>query len=427
MGLLQFAPNGKVQLIPVTILVDGQYYDASAYKASPVPMALWGETEYEAVRSGISEGLFVVTAALQNQKTNQWIGEGRWQTEEELAANAKKKPASSVPRGVDEDSGPPVLRHSGSSKPKPPDAAQGSTTTTAAQVPSGSPTQGSGAPPAPTPAPASTAAAASTPSPTSAAPSAIPVPQASTSPDEEDPNHPKLKRGKPTQAAPEPNWPVATPPKPTSPAAASAAPSAAAAKASQTKLIPAISDANGPDPHSYIYDAKPDDQLSLRNKTLALAADEVRARAKQLASEVVGSEPPRNTKTRAAKPPQPAFDDVQFRIFDLSSSNEPVMVLTATAHLPATTAHNASADLQYFVTIVARQDINGDLHKAFAKATDSQHLDVEARYDLIDAVDVDGDGRAELLFRKVSDAGSAFVVYRVIGDQLYALYEGSPV
>ena len=40
-------------------------------------------------------------------------------------------------------------------------------------------------------------------------------------------------------------------------------------------------------------------------------------------------------------------------------------------------------------------------------------------------VDVDGDGRGELLFRQVSDAGSAFVIYRVIGDRLYPLFQGT--
>jgi hypothetical protein len=46
--------------------------------------------------------------------------------------------------------------------------------------------------------------------------------------------------------------------------------------------------------------------------------------------------------------------------------------------------------------------------------------------ELIDAVDADGDGRGELLFREVGDAGSAFVVYRVIGDRLYPLFQGNP-
>ena len=61
LGLLELAPNGKARLIPITIMIDGKYYDASAYKASPVPMALWSETVYEAVQTGVSLGLFTVT------------------------------------------------------------------------------------------------------------------------------------------------------------------------------------------------------------------------------------------------------------------------------------------------------------------------------------------------------------------------------
>jgi hypothetical protein len=90
-GLVELLPKGKARLIPIVILVDGQYYDADAYKASPVPMALWAETEYEAFRSGVSQGVFIVSEALQNQKTNEWIGEGSWQTSEQLAAKSAKK------------------------------------------------------------------------------------------------------------------------------------------------------------------------------------------------------------------------------------------------------------------------------------------------------------------------------------------------
>ncbi len=46
--------------------------------------------------------------------------------------------------------------------------------------------------------------------------------------------------------------------------------------------------------------------------------------------------------------------------------------------------------------------------------------------DLIDAVDADGDGRGELLFRQTSDAGSVYAIYRVTADGLWSLYEGTP-
>jgi len=191
--------------------------------------------------------------------------------------------------------------------------------------------------------------------------------------------------------------------------------------------MPAISDAHGPEFQPYTYDVKPDEEQQLRKKMLALAADEVRARVKQLASERVGAtEEKRSAKPRTpAKPVQPSFDDGQLRLFDLSYSNEPTLVLTASARMPQRPNEDAT-NLQYLVTVVARVDINGDFHKAFSNVTDTQHLDVTPKFELIDAVDADGDGRAELLFRKVSDAGSAFVVYRVIGDQLYALFEGTP-
>ena len=61
-----------------------------------------------------------------------------------------------------------------------------------------------------------------------------------------------------------------------------------------------------------------------------------------------------------------------------------------------------------------------------AEVTDQRHLDEFPRLELIDAVDVDGDGRGELLFREISDAGTAWAVYRAAADQLYPLFEGKP-
>jgi hypothetical protein len=119
---LELPPNGKAHLIPITIMIDGKFYDASAYKAAPVPMALWSETVYEAVHTGVSLGLFTVTGALQRKgsgEATEWMAEGTWQSASDIKAKAVKKPTPSIPRGMNEDEGPPVLRRAGPEKPKP--------------------------------------------------------------------------------------------------------------------------------------------------------------------------------------------------------------------------------------------------------------------------------------------------------------------
>jgi hypothetical protein len=422
LGLLELAPNGTAHLIPITILIDGKYYDASAYKAAPVPMALWSETVYEAFRSGVSQGLFTVSGALQRQGAkdgNEWMGEGTWQSADSIKMKATKRKVSSEPRGMNEDEGPPVLRRADKPKVTEPPA-----TATTPPAPVASPSATSAAIP-----PAAPAAKDSTSSP------ATPAPQEQAHDDQppEDKNRPTLKRGKPAPMAPEPpQKPVASSGKPAGQASTTPPTNAAAsapAQNSQIQLIPAISASNGPDPRPYTYGMKPEEEQQFLKKMLAIAADEVRARAAQLAS---GSSAPAHaasprSKATAVKPVQPDFEDVQLRVFDLANSNEPELVLTARARMPQSPREkqSASPDLEYMVTLVAREDVNGDFHKALANLTDAQHLDALPRLELIDAVDVDGDGRAELLFRQVSDAGSAFEVFRVIGDRLYPLFQGA--
>jgi hypothetical protein len=419
LGLLEFGPTQKPRLIPIEILLDGQYYDASAYKASPVPIALWSGTVYEGFQSGVSQGLFTVTGALENQATKEWLAEGTWLPAGSIAAKSAKKNVSSEPRGLNDDSGPPVLRRAATAEaPKAPETPP---TPATPPVP----------PAAPQPTPAAQPATPSAPAPQPAATSAAASPPSDQAPPPEDPNRPTLKRGKP---APKPLEPLPPPTAASSPrSAANPQPMSAPAKTAAVKLIPAISDADGPEAQSYKYDMKPDDENQLRTKALALAADEVRSRARQLSGAPTPPSAPagksgQRTKPAASRPPQPAFTDVQFRAFDLSNSNEPILVLTAGARLPQNAKEKAatSPQTEFLVTLVARQDINGDFHKIFSNVTDSDHLDVLPQFEFIDAVDADGDGRGELLFRQVSDAGGAFVVYRVIGNQLWALFQGTP-
>jgi hypothetical protein len=199
-------------------------------------------------------------------------------------------------------------------------------------------------------------------------------------------------------------------------------------KKAAPQLIPAISDAGGPDPRPYSYDLKSDEEQRYRKAMLALATDAILARVKQTTPVLADSKPSGRASSahRAMKTPQPAFDSVQFRAFDLWNTNEPVFVLNAEAHMPKTSATENSADLPYYITLVAKKDIYSDLHKLYTGVTDPRHLDETPRLELIDAVDADGDGRGELLFRRISDRGTTWGVYRAGADQMFPLFEGMP-
>ena len=444
-GLVELSSDGNARFIPVAIMIDGKFYDAAAYKASPVPMAIWGGTVYEAERTGVSQGLFTVNEALKTG--NNWSANGKW-----VPAGAKpvKKHVETKPN-FDEDLGPPKLRHlegeksapspSGSSTPdaKPPSDAKAPSDT---KAPSDSKTPSDSKSPSdaknqPAPAPP-TPPATQTSKPGDDEDAAKPTMAGNTSSNDEDPNRPVLARGKietlgSTQhPGPSPTGSKAASSTSKSPGAASA--KGAAAKPSDKKagpqLLPAVSDAGGPDPRPYAYDLKSDEEQKFRKKMLVMASDLIVARAKPNDSKPAPTKPPTRpgAARRTPKPPQPTFEDVQFHAYDLSNTNEPVFILSAKAQMPKppNSASSTDSDLTYYITLVVKEDIYGDLRKLNATVTDTRHLDETPRMELIDAVDADGDGRGELLFREISDAGSVYGIYRAGADQLFPLFEGTP-
>jgi hypothetical protein len=448
-GLVELSPDGKARLIPVAIMVDGKFYDATAYKASPVPLAIWGDTVYEGERTGVSQGLFTVREAVKTGN-NTWFANGRWVP---AGSTPAKKHTDSKPR-LDEDSGPPKLRRSEKEQSAPP------TTSPSSSPSSSAPPDAKTQPDSKTPADKNPSDAKSQPAPPSNSPGATTPPQsaqgskpaedevsekpiapADTKANDEDPNRPVLVRGKiETLGSTQHGAPGKGG---TNSAAAGKGASGSAKdstkpgnnKTAQTKtgpqLIPAVSDAGGPEPRPYAYDLKSDEEQKIRKKMLAMAGELIAARAKP-AVEVVP--PTAKAATRigtgrktSAKPQQPTFDDVQFHAFDLWNTNEPVFILSATALMPRApgSTSEAGADLTYYITLVTKQDIYGDLRKLNATVTDTRHLDETPRMELIDAVDADGDGRGELLFREFSDVGSVYAIYRAGADQLFPLFEGT--
>jgi hypothetical protein len=123
----------------------------------------------------------------------------------------------------------------------------------------------------------------------------------------------------------------------------------------------------------------------------------------------------------------PILENVQMKAYDLWGNNQPVMVFTADAHMPpppSGTPHpEADSALQYSVLLVANPDIYNNLHKLYISVTDKYHLDMTPRFELVDAVDADGDGRGELLFRETSDNGNGWAIYRATADKLWKLFD----
>lgn len=385
LGLIQLMANGKARLTPVAVMVDGKFFDAGSYKATPVPMALDFGVVYEGFRTGVSQGILTITQP--GQLGHIWIAEGTWLPAGAKAPSTRKK--AEIPN-IEEKDAPPRL-HRGD-KPA------------------------SGAGDQQKAAPSPSAAPASTPPPPVTAKAPPPAPEMI-----EDPNRPVLRRGKPATKAPQ---------EPFTTFDAAPAPAKSGKSGGAIQFIPAISDAGGPDPRSYTYDVKPDEETTYRNRMLDLAAAELRSQQSrektapgpQTAS---GSATARRKTASAIPAPKPSFEDVRLRIFDLSSSNEPVLVLSARTR-PAAAAGTGVARPEQEITLIARTNLEGELHKLFFSTTDALHLYVAPRMELIDAVDADGDGRGELLFRRTSDGGSAYAIYRVTADQLWPLFEGTP-
>jgi len=240
----------------------------------------------------------------------------------------------------------------------------------------------------------------------------------------EDPNRPVLRRGnQPTHKQSASSQPAQSASR-----SSASAPStqAKSAKPGTIQFIPAVSDAHGPEPRPYLFEMKPDEEQQYRKKMLALATIEVQKKAREMTPVMPGAAPAKRTPARTTKAPTPTFDDVEFRAFDLWNTNQPVFVISANAHLPAGSASAKTEPHTYFITLVADADIYAELHNLLVEVTDKQHLDEFPKLQLIDAVDADGDGRGDLLFRRISDAGTAWVIYRATADTLFPLFEGTP-
>jgi hypothetical protein len=408
-AVVQAGPQGPRRLIPIAIRVEGRFYDASIYRASPLPMALEPGTVYEVLQTGDSLGLFTIRIPAQTSNGN-WSATGQWLDKHALEA-AKAKTAAIVAPQAQKPTAEerPVLRKSPRKDPN----AASPPSTPPANAPNTAPppTASSGNnPPAVEGAPEARSQGSRS---VAGAPAATPSPGGTSGSEDQAPDRPVLRRGKPEEESTGGSK---------SSAAASAdrqSPGTRSKSAAPARLIPAISDAAGPEPRPYYFVPRPGEEAEFQKKVTQMAQDVV---------------------AKYEKARRPSFAAAQitaqdFRTFDLDASNQPVFVLTAAARIldrasgrpsgrsRSTSAGDAPSAPDAMLTVVAHEDVYGELQPMFASVTDAQHLDEFPRLQLVDAVDADGDGHGELLFQETGDNGSGWIIYKPGPDKMAPLFD----
>ena len=538
-AVLRFVTDAKgratPQLLPVSLLIEGKFYDAGQYGAAPIPLALTPGNVYEAQEHGQLLGTFTVQGSRKKgeQAAEQWIGTGTFQSETApFFATAPSGPLSSaaagtagpgdVPEGelhrksrtVYDEQGRPVKTDSGKnsddsdepptlkrgkpetierqpqiSKSKPQTSPSTSGATTSGQTnPDDDPDRPRlkrGAPPSPTTSGSSTTtettaqtaqaqSQAQPPMPDAAAIPANPNPESSDStitPETPDPDRPRLKRGKPaaatatagssasatsasatsssaTSAAAQANGAGATaPPEKSAPYPYPAGPTMASAEyASANDQVPirvrergakplgvgrvyevvAVSDADlSLVPQDYNFRATEEERQAFRQKMERMADGEIRGSAGRLSPATISkagrvkasakspAKTPAKIKTTADY--SFSFSEEQLAILDVDYNNSAELVFTGTRE---------AGGGPVYVTVVARVDVMGNLRKLFSRVTTPERMDTAPRLEFIDAVDAEGDGTAELLFRAYGAGGErAFVLYKAGADGLSTLFQ----
>lgn len=419
------------RLYPLTLRHNGKIFDANIYRSSPAPMALEQDTVYEVQRSGEPIGFFTVSTAAYRLPSGDWYALGSWQPKQTVSAGLKaaaanrnsNQPENSAPSATNssekvynQSDNTPSRTASGASNKNPDDDPD---RPRLKRTPSGNPTApGDGAPPA--------SRSGDTARPSSPAASG----------DDTDPDRPVLKRRSLSAGVPQPQVKgddMETLKKMSNPAL-------------PLQLRIGVSDAVNMESRPYTFQWNRDEEQRVRAEMIRMANAELAKASGQSPT------PGRRSGLPKAPPLQASpLEDVRINAFDLSYDNSATVVLTA--HCPAplvasrvrvpidisgpidkTISNNTSVDKSKdkFITLMARLDTEGQPRKIFLSVTDSSRLDVVPSLQLVDALDVDGNGRGQLLFREfyknpsdnaLSADNLKFIVYKITRDSAEKLFE----
>lgn len=367
---------GASRLIPIAVFDGENYQPGGLYLAEPAPLAVESGTIYELEKAGTPEGLIELDSAAKLENT--WIGLGKWQP---LAAPpAPRLLASKHPPTVVDaaDSGRPHL----GSKPAP-------ESSSSAAKPASPPPPVDPERPTLRRRPARQAVKAAQPEAPVTATASI------------DPDRPKLSYGVPAQEEKiaEPKQLEGAPP--------------------DLKQMVAISDEKKGGPHAFVYHwADPADAAKMKSALEVLAEKAIVAKPSGEIDAPVKAAKTRRTRVRAAAPPLPMLTDENFKAYELSYSGGATLVFTARVD---------SADDPKYVALIAQPDFSGNPRVVFKQVTSANMLDVTPRLNLVDAVDTDGDNRAELVFELKGKTERQFAIYRVASGEAEQVFVTDPL
>jgi hypothetical protein len=368
------------RLVPIAVFSGERYQDAGVYMARPEPMAVERDTEYELQEAGTPKGRFDIFSA--GNVEGFWYGYGVWKPVIEY--HPPKLAVSKVLPQIQSDAD--ADRPHFSNKTSDSSGSSGSSSPQS----SSKTTSNSGPPPNPGNGPHISSSSDDPDRPKlrkrqtveSAAANANADASAGGVPD--DPDRPKMHRGKPDYVSPEQKL-TGTPP--------------------SLQQMVALSTVSADEPHSYVYQwANPEDATKMQSALEKIARQELAAKQTTAIAAPVHKAPVHTAKpTKAA--PQTGLKVDDFRAFELSYGGGATLVFIGRTLEEGTATK--------FVTIIAQPDFYGAPRVIFKQVTDAGHLDETPRMKLVDAVDTNGDHRAELIFELHGKTDRQFGIYQV--------------
>ena len=434
------------RIVPLSVFIHGQYQDGGLFMAQPAPITVENDTLYELQQAGIAKGTFYVAGG--QEVDGAWFGYGKWKPLTPPPP-PKKLAASKTPPKVIQDNDPdrPHLKNSSPTSssggatasaddpdkptlhrsPNSGDSGQSNSQTT------GSGSSGSGS--------TGTASSNDPDKPTLHRRTDADTTQTASGAGTgaEDPDRPHLRKQSAAAAAAESGdgSPVSSVNEgdPDRPRLSRGKPVAAEAPLQAAKLtglppdlqqMAAISDPVNREEHPYAYPwpdpaEAPKMQAAVEQLAIKVALTGGISPAELIGPASAATKPVRTTTTRstpahklAPKPPAVVLSDKDFHAYELSYNGGATLVFTAKATIGP---NNGGVTEEKYVTIIAQPDFNGDPQLRFQSVTDAKHLDITPRMKLIDAVDTNGDNRAELIFELMRATDRQFAIYTIKGLQ----------